>query len=76
MDVLQTCVAHIPLIEPAIATVISTSMGRDQRMGTVYVLTVTALLGIMNLEASSMAVGHQGAIVEELAKEDLVEGHP
>ena len=33
-------------------------------------------MGIMNLEAPSMAVGHQGVTVEELAKEDLAEGHP
>ena len=45
-------------------------------MGTVYVSTMTASMEVMNLEAPSMAVGHQGATVEELAKEDLAEGHP
>ena len=68
--------APIPPMEPAKATVISTSMGRDQRTGAVYVLAVTALMGIMKLEAPSMAVGCQGATMEELAKEDLAEGHP
>ena len=74
MDVPEAGVAPIPPIESMIATVISTSMGRDQRTGAVYVSTVTALMGVMNLEAPSMAVGHQRATVEELAKEDLVEG--
>ena len=41
----------ILLMEPAIATVISTSMGRDQRTGAVYVSTMTAYMEIMNLEA-------------------------
>ena len=68
--------APIPPIEPMIATMISTSMGRDQRIGAVYVSTMTTLMGIMNLEAHSMVVGHQGATVEELVEEDLVEGHP
>ena len=76
MDVLDTVATPIPPIEPMIATVISTSVVWDQRMGTVYVLTMTTLMGIMNLEAPSMAVGHQGAAVEELVEEDLVEGHP
>ena len=52
MDVPETGAAPIPLMEPAIAMVISTSMGMDQRMGVVYVSTVTALMEIMNLEAS------------------------
>ena len=38
-------------MEPTIATVISTSMGRDQRTGAVYVSTVPASMEIMNLEA-------------------------
>ena len=51
MDVPETSVALILLMEPAITMVISTSMGRDQRMGAVYVSTVTASMEIMNLEA-------------------------
>ena len=62
-------------MEPTIAMVISTSMGRDQRMGAVYVSTVTALMEIMNSEAP-MAVGHQGATVEEMVEEDFTEGCP
>ena len=76
MDVPETNVAPILLMDPAIAMVISTSMGRDQRMCTVYVSTLTASMEIMNLEAPSMVVDHQGATVEELAKEDLAEGCP
>ena len=45
-------------------------------MGAVYISTMTASMEIMNLEATSMAVDCQGATVEELAKEDLVEDHP
>ena len=51
MDVPEATAAPIPLMEPVIATVISTSMGRDQRMDAVYVSTVTASIEIMNLEA-------------------------
>ena len=50
MDVPEAGATPIPPIEPMITTVISTSMGRDQRMGTVYVLTMTASMGIMNME--------------------------
>ena len=76
MDVPEAGVAPVPPMEPAIATVIYTSMGRDQRMSAIYVFTMTTLMGIMNLEAPSMAVGCQGATVEELVEEDLAEGHP
>ena len=61
---------------PIILQGISTSMGWDKKMGAVYVSTMTTSMQIMNLEAPSMAVGHQGSTVEELAKEDLAEGHP
>ena len=43
MDVPETGVAPIPLIEHMITMVISTSVVRDQRMGAVYVSTVTVL---------------------------------
>ena len=75
MDVPKTGVAPIPLIEPMIAMVIFTSMGRDQIIGAVYVSTVTASMEIMNLEAP-MAVGCWEATVEELIEEDLAEGCP
>ena len=45
-------------------------------MGAVYVLTMTASMEIMNLEAPSMVAGCQGATVEELAEEDLAEDCP
>ena len=51
MDVHEASKAPIPLTEPAIAMVVSTSMGRDQRMGAVHVSTVTASMEILNLEA-------------------------
>ena len=40
------------------------------------VSTVTASMEMLNFGALSMATGHQGATVEELAEEDLVEGCP
>ena len=40
------------------------------------VSALTATLEILNLEAPSVVVGHQGATVEELAEEDLAEGCP
>ena len=40
------------------------------------VLALTATMEILNLEAPSVAVGCQGATVEELAEEDLAEGCP
>ena len=40
------------------------------------VLALTATMEILSLEAPSVVIGHQGATVEELAEEDLVEGCP
>ena len=37
---------------------------------------MTATMEILLLEAPSVAAGCQGATVEELAEEDLAEGHP
>ena len=44
-------------------------------MGAIYLSTVTTSIGLMNVEASSAAVGHQGLTIEELTEEDLAEGH-
>ena len=44
-----------------------------QRQG---VSMVTAPMEMLNLGVPSEVVGHQGATVEELAEEDLAEGHP
>ena len=51
MDVHEASKAPLPLTEPTIAMVVSNSVVRDQRMGAVQVLTVTALMEILNLEA-------------------------
>ena len=75
MDVPEVSVATIPLTEPAIAIVISTSMGRDQRMGAVCV-NCDCLDGDNEFGGPPMAVGCQEATVEELVEEDLAEGHP
>ena len=72
----ETSVAQIPLMEPTIMMVISTSMGQDQVTDEVYVSTMTASMGITNLGALSVAVGCQGATLEKLAEKDLVEGCP
>ena len=58
------------------ATVISTTMCQDQTTGTIYLSMVTTSMGLMNLEAPSVAVGHPGQAIEELTEKDLVEGHP
>ena len=71
-----TRVSHKLSVEPAVATVISTTMCQDQTMGAVYLSTITTSMGLMNLEAPSAAVGHQGLTLEELKEEDLAEGHP
>ena len=60
MDALEVSVVPILLMEPTVAAVISTSMGKDQRMGAACVSIVTASMEIMNLETLSVAVGHQG----------------
>ena len=76
MDSPETSVAPVPLVEPTVATVVSTTMGQDQIMGAIYVSTVTASIEVMKLEATPSEVDHQGATVVELPEEDLVEGHP
>ena len=75
MGVHEASTAPILLMEPMIAMVAFTTMERAQRMDAVYVLLVTTLMEILNLPGLTMAVGHQGATVEELA-EDLAEGFP
>ena len=51
MDVPEASASPIPVMEPAIAMVISPSMGRDQGMGAACVSTVTTSRETMNLEA-------------------------
>ena len=63
-------------VEPAVATVIFSTMYHDQTTGAIYLSTVTTSMGLMNLGAPSVAVGHQGLTQEELTEEDLAEGCP
>ena len=72
----QTRVSHELLVEPTVATVISTTMCQDQTMGIIYLSTVATSMGLMNLEATSAADGYQGLTLEELTEEDLAEGCP
>ena len=72
----QCGVAQELLVEPAMATVISTTICENWTMGAVYLPTVTASMGLVNLKAPSVVVGCQGLAIEELTEEDLVEGCP
>ena len=76
MDAPEVNVAPVLPMEPMVAMTIFTSMGKDQGTDAACVLAVTALMEILNLEAPLVVVGHQGATMEELAEEDLAEGHP
>ena len=58
-----------------VATVTSHTMCQDQTTGIVYLSTVTTSMGLMNLEVTSVMVGHQGLTVEGLMEEDMAEGH-
>ena len=60
MDVPEGSVAPIPPMEPTIAMLISTSMGKDQRMGAACVLTVTSSMEIMNLETPQWQLAVRG----------------
>ena len=75
MDAPEVSAAPIAPMDPTVATVISTSMWKDQGMGAACVSTVTTSMEIMNLEAPSVVIGCQRTTVEELAEEDLAEGH-
>ena len=68
IDCPQSGVAQELLVEPTVAKVISTTMCEDWTMGAIYLLTVTTSMGLMNLEAPSVAVGHQGPTIEELTE--------
>ena len=57
------------------STVISTTMCQDQTMGAIYLSMVTTSMGLMNLEAPSVAVDHWGLTIEELMETNLAEGH-
>ena len=72
----QSGVAQELLVEPTVAMVISATMCKDQTMGAIYLSTVTASMGLMNLEAPSVAVGCKGPATEELTEEDLAESSP
>ena len=72
----QSGVAQELLVDPAVATVISATMCQDWTMGAIYLSTVTASMGLMNLEAPSVAVGSQWPTIEEWTEEDLAEGCP
>ena len=58
----------------AVATVTSTTMCQDQTMA-VYLSMVTTSMGLMNLEAPSVAVDCWGLTIEEHTEDDLVESH-
>ena len=75
-DIPRSGALHKLSTEPAVFTVISTTMCQDQTTGTIYMSTVTTSMGLMNLETTSVVVDHQGPTLEELIEEDLVEGSP
>ena len=60
---------------PAVATVTSTVMCQDQTIGAIYLSTVMTSMGLMNLKAPSVVVGHWGLTIEELMEDDLAESH-
>ena len=70
---LWTEVAQVLLVEPKVAMLVSATICQDGAMGTVYLLTVTASMGLMNLELLPGEVSCQGQTIEELTKEDLAE---
>ena len=51
MDSPQTSATLVLLVEPAVAMVVSTTMGQDQITDTIYVSTVTASIEVIKLEA-------------------------
>ena len=76
IDCPQSGVAQELLVEPAVAMVISNTMCKVQTMVAIYLSTVTASMGLMNLEAPSVVDGGQGSTIEELIEQDLAEGCP
>ena len=48
------------LVGSAVATVTSTTMSQDQTTGIIFLSMVTTSMRLMNLEAPSVMVGHQG----------------
>ena len=60
----------------AMATMMSMELHQDETMGTMYVSTMMASMGLMNLEAPLVAVNHNGPILEELTDVDMAEGCP
>ena len=59
----------------AVATITSTVMCQDQNMCAISLSMVTTSIGLMDLEAPSVVVGHQGLTTEEMMEDDLVESH-
>ena len=58
-----------------VATVTSATMCQDQTAGILYLSKVTTSMGLMNLKAPSVAVGHWVLVIEEPMEHDLAESH-
>ena len=64
------------LVEPTVMTMYATCIVQDEVTGVTYMDTVTASVGRVAFGNPHMAATFPGATVEELAEEDLAEGHP
>ena len=64
------------LVEPTVMTMYATCIVQDKVTGVTYMDTLTASVGRVVLGNPCMVATLPGATVEELAKEDLAEGHP
>ena len=64
------------LVEPTVTMMYATHIVQDEVTGVTYMDTVTASVGRVALRNPHMVATLPGATVEELAEEDLAEGHP
>ena len=61
---------------PMVTTMCATQVIQDEATGVTYLDTVTASMGRVALSNPCMVANLHGPMVEELAEEDLAEGHP
>ena len=64
------------LVGSAMATMTSMEIHQDEMTGNIYMCTVTASMGLINLETPLMVVDHQMLTLEDVTNMEMVYIHP
>ena len=64
------------LVGSAVARMMSTEICQDKMTGNIYMNTVMASMGLINLGTPIMAVDHQGPTLEDVTDMNTADIHP